>query len=245
MDKSESITELATALSKAQGAFPDIEKKSTVKVETKGGGTYEFKYADLSEIISKTRKPLSDNGLSFFQNQIFLFPEKFTGIETVIMHSSGQWIKTKVEIAQAYNTMQTLGSVVTYARRYCLSLALGIAADEDTDANDVDPRTKSFTRNNSGSNQGQSKNNQNNQPKKLSAPQLERLWTMSSKNNISDADMKSLIKGFGFDSSRDITTDKYDRICNAVLELARKAEVENNQNRMNEEDNLTTKDIPF
>lgn len=249
-DRSENINELAGALAKAQGSFQEIEKNSTVKVKTKDGQNYEFKYADLTEIISKTRKALSENGLSFIQAQFFT--EKFTGVETTLMHSSGQWRAVRVEIAQPFNTMQTLGSVLTYARRYCLSLTLGVAAEEDTDANDVDPRTQSFTRENKQAASGNSKSQQQNRtsqtPKltRISEPQAKRLWAISTENNVSDSDMKSLIKGFGFDSSKDITTDKYDKICGAVVEIARKRELEQSGNQSSETNqHFTTEDIPF
>lgn len=69
---------------------------------------------------------------------------------------------------------------------------------------------------------------------------------MSSENSISDNDMKSLLKGFGFDSSKKITKNKYEKICNAILEMARKREVEMHQEQMNEQSgNFTAKDIPF
>lgn len=57
------------AFAKAQGAFEEIENNCTANVRpkdrTKAG--YSFKYADLAEIIRKTRKALSDNGLVLSQ----------------------------------------------------------------------------------------------------------------------------------------------------------------------------------
>lgn len=162
MNKSESINELAAALAKAQGEFQEIEKKSTVKVATKSGGTYEFHYADLSEIINKTKKALSSNGLSFCQDQFFtgITSGLLIGVETTVMHSSGQWFSVRVEIPEKYSTMQTLGSALTYARRYCLNLALGVSSEEDTDANDIDPRTKNFSKDGKSSTQAGQPNQQ-------------------------------------------------------------------------------------
>lgn len=256
MNKSESIDKLAAALAKAQGEFPEIEKKSTVKVATKSGGTYEFHYADLSEIINKTKKALSSNELSFCQDQFFTaIPNgMIIGVETTLMHSSGQWLATRVEIPEKYSTMQTLGSALTYARRYCLNLALGVSSEEDTDANDIDPRTKNFSKDGKSSSQGNQPSQQRNsnppannqQLDLISEPQVKRLWAMSSENKISDNDMKSLLKGFGFDSSKKITKNKYDKICQAIVEMARKREVEMHQDQLNEQGgNFTTEDIPF
>lgn len=49
MERSEQIDQLATALSKFQGSLEQPKLNSTVKVKTRTGGEYSFKYADLSE----------------------------------------------------------------------------------------------------------------------------------------------------------------------------------------------------
>jgi hypothetical protein len=62
------------------------------------------------------------------------------GLQTTIFHcESGENISSTATIPQGVqlkgmNDFQTLGSAVTYIRRYSLSSALGLVTDKDTDA---------------------------------------------------------------------------------------------------------------
>jgi len=145
MIRSEFINELAAALSKFQGSVATIKKNKTVKkVSKKTGYVTEYMYADLDSVWETIRKPLSENGLSILQTIVYAGggnekrPEM--ALETSVMHSSGQFIKTMCPLLEPqeydYVPMQTLGGLITYAKRYGICAALGITADEDTDANE-------------------------------------------------------------------------------------------------------------
>lgn len=140
MNRSEQINELAGALAKAQGAFPSIEKNRQVTVQPKDSNkrAYKFWYATLDNIVEGIRKPLSENGLSYVQAIITSDREMLC--ETMLMHSSGQFLTTQlpVKIATGDNSAQSLGSAITYAKRYSLTAMLGIVADEDDDGNAAD-----------------------------------------------------------------------------------------------------------
>lgn len=120
------------AFAKAQHDFAPIEKNSKVEVYSKPPERkflYEYYYADLTEIINKTRPALSKHGLSFTQGM------GKEGFYTRIMHSSGEYfdsglINTEIK-ASDYKEM---GGATTYLKRISLSAALGISADEDVDA---------------------------------------------------------------------------------------------------------------
>jgi hypothetical protein len=123
-------TELFAAMSKAQGAFPIIPKDKTVKVTMKSGGTYVFAYAPLDTILNAVRQPLAENGLAVFQTI------KKESLVTIVAHCSGGCLTlAPVRIQAMENGPQALGSALTYARRYSLTLALGIVSDDDDDAN--------------------------------------------------------------------------------------------------------------
>lgn len=131
MMRSDTIEKLAASLCKAQKEFPVIPKTKTANVPTKAGGAYKYKYADLSDIISMITPVLHDNSLSVTQGMSVL--DKDTAIlETTIMHSSGQYISSSMPI-KMYDRPQETGSEITYMRRYSLTAALGIHADEDED----------------------------------------------------------------------------------------------------------------
>ena len=57
----------------------------------------------------------------------------FAGVETVIMHSSGEWISGEFMLKCSKNDPQGMGSAITYAKRYALK-ALGLMPDLDDDA---------------------------------------------------------------------------------------------------------------
>jgi len=127
MSKSETINELAAALCKAQSSIEDA---------TKDKSGYNYKYADLSQILQIIRPAFTANGLSISQ-----FPTQSDGdhvaLDTILMHSSGQWLSNSysmpVEVNKGMTKAQGSGSVITYMRRYALAAIAGIT-QEDNDA---------------------------------------------------------------------------------------------------------------
>jgi hypothetical protein len=124
--QSEQINELITALAKAQGQMSSASK------DTKG---YNYKYADLASVWGACRDPLSNNGLAV--TQIETQNERGDVLITILGHSSGQWIRSvmdiRVKASSGMNELQARGSVLTYLRRYALSAIVGIAPAEDDD----------------------------------------------------------------------------------------------------------------
>jgi len=122
MNKSESITALAAALTKAQAQMSGAKKSAS-------NPFFKSKYATLEEVIHCVKEPFADNGLSFVQ-----FPvtsEGRLGVETVIMHQSGEWISNEFTLRCAKDDPQGNGSAITYARRYGLQSACGIPSEDD------------------------------------------------------------------------------------------------------------------
>jgi hypothetical protein len=102
-----------------------------VKVKTKTGGEYSFKYADLPQIHEIVKPLLNDNGLCFVQTF-----DNFN-LKTILFHESGEQIESSLNIEKHLNSgdPQTAGGVITYFKRYALSAILGLVTDEDDDAN--------------------------------------------------------------------------------------------------------------
>ena len=123
MEKSESIKNLAIALCDFQGAVETIRKTET-------NPFFKSKYASLADILSVIREPLTENGLSFVQ-----FPKGKYGLETMLMHTSGEWISEWYEMKPTKEDPQGAGSVITYQRRYALGAILGLNIDVDDDGN--------------------------------------------------------------------------------------------------------------
>lgn len=124
MNKSESIKELATALAKAQGAIKGAVKDSA-------NPFFKNKYADLASVVEAIRSAFAANGLSYIQS-VEPSDKDEVRVETTILHSSGEWIGCGVlALPVSKVDAQGYGSALTYARRYSLSAATGVAPEDD------------------------------------------------------------------------------------------------------------------
>ena len=123
MNKSESINELAAALSRAQGAIKGALKDSL-------NPHFKAKYADLSSTWDACREQLAKNELSVVQMPD-LSETGGIAVETILMHSSGQWISSRFVMPLAKPDAHGVGSAITYARRYALAAMVGIAPEDD------------------------------------------------------------------------------------------------------------------
>ncbi len=123
------IDKLAMALSKAQAKITAVVAAEVAKVQTTKGPSYSYKYAHLAAVIEVGRIPLSENQLAVVQ-----LPQCSGGnvvITTMLMHSSGQFIRSDLTLRPDKYTPQAIGSAITYARRYALSAMVGIAPEDD------------------------------------------------------------------------------------------------------------------
>lgn len=120
--RSDSIGKLSEALAKAQGQMRGAPKDAA-------NPFYRSKYADLASISEACRDALAKNGLAIMQ-----FPrasEKGVEVETLLSHSSGEWVSETLEIPLAKRDAQGIGSAITYARRYALAAIVGVAPEDD------------------------------------------------------------------------------------------------------------------
>lgn len=127
MNRSDTIGILAKALAKAQGA---------IKPAVKGAENPFFKssYADLPAIYKACREHLSANDIAVAQSTGFDTDGVF--LETILAHSSGEWICGIYPIRPVKPDPQSMGSAITYARRYSLAAMVGVVAEnEDDDGN--------------------------------------------------------------------------------------------------------------
>ncbi len=133
MNKSDGISSLLKAFSVFQGNLENVSKQK------EGHG---YKYADLGSCIDSAKKELAKNGLSVVQ----LIGADGTGnttLETILGHSSGEYISTtciipiaKLAGGSAGNPAQIMGASITYMRRYQFAAIIGLA-QEDDDAQSV------------------------------------------------------------------------------------------------------------
>jgi len=122
------MKELYKALAAFQQECPIIAKDSKA---------YNYKYADLPSIVEIINPLLKKHSLGFIQP--LQYAEGVRKIQTIVFHTeSGNSIESVVDIPEVefkgMNLYQSMGSGITYLRRYALSSALGIVTDEDNDA---------------------------------------------------------------------------------------------------------------
>lgn len=132
MNKSESIGKLALALSKAQASMRGAVKDAT-------NPFFKSKYADLEAVWEAIRKPLADNELSISQLTSYNDEAKTFCIETLLMHSSGEFLIGSFPLLTKDNSPQAMGSATSYARRYALAACMGVTQVDD-DAQAAQPK---------------------------------------------------------------------------------------------------------
>jgi hypothetical protein len=116
-------TKIATAFVQAQKAFGPALKSST-------NPHFRSRYADLSACVEAVIDALNQHGIALTQQT----SECADGVivETVMIHESGESISSgKLHVPATKQDAQGYGSALTYARRYSLMAACGIAPEDD------------------------------------------------------------------------------------------------------------------
>lgn len=125
---------IASAFVKAQKGFAPALKTST-------NPHFRSRYADLSACVEAVIDSLNDNGIGLIQRT----SEDSTGVtvETVFIHESGEMLECgKLHVPAAKQDPQGYGSALTYARRYALMAACGIAPEDDDGHAASHPKTQ-------------------------------------------------------------------------------------------------------
>ena len=122
MTHSTEINEIATALAKAQAAMDNASKDRT-------NPAFKSKYADMASVRDAVNGPLSSHGIAYVQAPATTADG--VTVETRLIHSSGQWLASVVGAAPKAYDPQSIGSAITYLRRYSLMAMVGIAPEDD------------------------------------------------------------------------------------------------------------------
>jgi ERF superfamily len=127
------VKSLYAALVKAQKDFgPALKKKQNPHLQSK--------YADLAACMEAVTDALNNNGLALVQHT----HECTDGVtvETMFLHESGESYSTgKLHVPANKKDAQGYGSALTYARRYSLMTACGIAPEDDDDGHRASEKT--------------------------------------------------------------------------------------------------------
>ena len=117
------MQKIAPALVKAQKGFAPALKTST-------NPHFKSRYADLAACVEAVIDSLNANGIALIQNTHEC--ESGVTVETVFLHESGETLSAgKLHVPASKQDAQGYGSALTYARRYSLMAACGIAPEDD------------------------------------------------------------------------------------------------------------------
>jgi hypothetical protein len=117
------LDQLATALAVAQGSMQGAVKDRT-------NPAFKSSYADLASTWDACRVALSSNGLAVSQHPGRLEDGSVT-VTTMLLHRSGQHITSVCSALPRDASPASVGSVVTYLRRYGLAAAVGVSPEDD------------------------------------------------------------------------------------------------------------------
>lgn len=195
------LGELFGALAKAQMEMEMAKQDST-------NPFFKSNYADLAAVVKASRPYLAKNGLCVIQKVV----PNGTGqyLHTVLGHVSGQWVESKMLINPPKNDIQTIGSHITYLRRYCYAAMVGVVAageDDDGESSMVEERKKGPS------------------PAKpvsgISKPQLE---VLAGELDGHEEILESLLKGFKINKLSDLAASKYTNCIERIRQIKRAKE---------------------
>ncbi len=124
--QSPELNKLFEALSKAQIEMPVAPTQSV-------NPFYKSTYANLKTIVQTSRPYLAKQGLCVIQRTL-PGPNGNPYIYSILGHSSGQWMESSLELKPPKTDIQSLGSYISYLRRYQYASLVGVVTgDEDDD----------------------------------------------------------------------------------------------------------------
>ncbi len=132
------VAEAHGSLASAQSEFSPVKMNKTAISR----GNKEYKYGDLQAIIESTRPALNKYGIfiSFVVETDYNENRPMISATPILFHKNGTVIKgNTIEISAADSSPHSVGSAMTYAKRYSLSSTLCVAAEDDDDGQGAMP----------------------------------------------------------------------------------------------------------
>lgn len=124
------------AMSDAKAKIPPIFKNREVGYDAKNGGSRtNYRHEDLAQIAKTVDPILAEYGLSYrFQTQQ---EGNQVRVTCIVSHRDGHSEENTLQAAHDNtgnkNSIQAVGSTITYLQRYTLKAALGLSASNDDD----------------------------------------------------------------------------------------------------------------
>lgn len=195
--RTDQVNELAGALAKAQSEM----KLAGLDAQNP---YFKSRYADFASIVRASRPALSKYGLAVTQ-QLIIEDDGQMILLTRLLHSSGQMLESKMRIVPSKNDLQTLGSTITYAKRYSYSAIVGVVASDEDDDGEI-AMAPVRLKNEQGTALNTKYDPRNESPETISKDQLEELeYELSTYPDIAE----QLLEGLKLQSIADLPKSKY------------------------------------
>ena len=111
-------------------AFVEAQKEFAPALKTSTNPHFRSKYVDLSGCVEAVLDALNNHGFALIQKTHDC--DNGVKVETIFMYESGEQISGGViSVPADKQNAQGYGSALTYARRYSLMAACGIAPEDD------------------------------------------------------------------------------------------------------------------
>lgn len=111
-------------------AFVKAQKGFAPALKTSTNPHFKSRYADLSACVEAVIDSLNDNGIGLIQKTHQ--DDRGVTVETMFVHESGESMSGgTLHVPAAKQDPQGYGSALSYARRYSLMAACGIAPEDD------------------------------------------------------------------------------------------------------------------
>lgn len=120
--RSETLVKISPALVRAQRNITHAKKDSA-------NPFFKSSYADLGSVMGACKAQLNAEGIVVLQP--VGMDEVGSYVETVLLHESGEWLSSKMRVMVTKNDSQSLGSGISYARRYSLQSLVFLSAEDD------------------------------------------------------------------------------------------------------------------
>ena len=125
------VMEMSADISAWAPAFVEAQKSMGDVIKTKRNDHFKSKYAELADVIDAVQGALNANGFTIIQPVSSEQGGAVVRITTMLMHKSGQWVRSTLAMRPVKPDPQGVGSAITYGRRYGLMAMTGVAPEDD------------------------------------------------------------------------------------------------------------------
>ena len=197
------LQRLIKALIKAQGEIKNVSKD-------KVNPFFHSKYAPLDSVWEAIKGPLHKNGLCISQATDIINGQ--AALVTLLLHESGEFIRSVYPLNPVKNDPQGLGAAITYARRFSLAALVGLVSEDDDDGQAASQPNQQATNRPQVTHEAKPNGSgfqtiSEKQAGRLFAIAMTAGWTK-------EGFQEELESSFGYSNSKSIKPGDYEKICN-------------------------------